>query len=198
MLMGRTLLICLGAPRPAWTGFSGGPSLATCPSDEIRIGHQSEDGEGARPHDPASAAGARGRGDSGAEVIELIAGECPVSVRRNGRSGSTTVSLTPIAAAHGVITSFLARLAEGVSWGAFNETCCICGACRAAVRAGGRCLGTGNTADTDDHTRRPVACANLSIPSSAAIALIARSGQARAAISGSPSSLPIGRSGPDG
>ena len=52
---------------------------------------QPEDREDAWAHHSAVGAGARGRGDSVAERFELIAVECPVLVRRNGRSGSCTV-----------------------------------------------------------------------------------------------------------
>jgi putative ABC transport system substrate-binding protein len=54
---------------------------------QVRACHQSEDRQGARPYHSAIAVAARGRGDSVAERIELIAVECPVLVWRNGRSG---------------------------------------------------------------------------------------------------------------
>jgi len=39
--------------------------------DQVRVGDQPQDGEGARPHDSAVSAGARGRGDSVMDRSEL-------------------------------------------------------------------------------------------------------------------------------
>jgi hypothetical protein len=60
---------------------------------------------------PPVGAGARGRGNSVAESIELIAVECPVLSRRNGRRGSfsatiTVVSVRPLPATRSARNSF--------------------------------------------------------------------------------------------
>ena len=57
-------------------------------TDAIQSRDQSQGGQGARPHDPAVALAAHGRGYSVADRIELIAVECPISGRSNGSSGS--------------------------------------------------------------------------------------------------------------
>ena len=55
-----------------------------------------QDRQGSRPCHPAVVAVARGRGYSVAERVKLIAVECPVLVRRNGWSGSSTDARTPV------------------------------------------------------------------------------------------------------
>ena len=54
---------------------------------QVRPGHQSQDRQGARNHDSADGAATRGRGDSVAEYLELVAVECPVLVGATAGQG---------------------------------------------------------------------------------------------------------------
>ena len=72
--------------RPAWRTRRRRPACAAVYQTGTRA--QSQDREGGRSEHSAVTCSARGRSDPVAEHRELVAIECPVRARRNGRFGS--------------------------------------------------------------------------------------------------------------